>query len=300
MRAFNRLMLAAGIVLAGAAAARGAGVAGANDVAYDIRIQRPLLAGQAFGINATNTLRSSEKVDLPSGVSSKNLTFRRVTLAADIRIDKVDMAGVETAVSVVIGKLTLESGEGTQTQAKAVLEPGTELTLTYPGGQATFTLKKGGALADDAQLALLQGFKRMSITDAVYGTKEKKKVGDTWELNKSAMGGDRTSPQYVDPALVSGSVALKGVRKLLEIECLQLEGSMTTKDFQVQGVAAKEATMTAVFTANVPVDGAKPTVAWSVRSTVHFVTEESPLGRGVVRRTVDTEITHEAAWTPKP
>ena len=294
--------LRAGVIVTAFVLALAAVGRGADD--FEIRLQRPFKAGQAFTVSATDTMRSSEVVDLPNGMSNKTASFRRVTLDADVRIDKVDDQGAEAAVAIVIRRLTLQATIPTQATAlvapKVVLEPGTAVTLTYSAGQPAFALKTPAVLSDEAVLTLQQAFKRMTLTDAVYGTKERKKTGDDWPLNKSALAGDKTSPQYVDPALITGSVALKGVRTISGIECLQIDGSMSAKDFPVEGAAAKEATMTAAFSANLPTDVARPAVAWSMRSTMHFVTEEKPLGQGTVRKTVDSEVLHDSAWLPKP
>jgi len=275
----------------------------ADDTAYTIKIQRPLKAAQKFTLSATNTLRSAERVELPNGDSNRTALFRRVIIEADVTIDKVDDAGMESSASIVVRKLTLQSSEnapnGTSTP-KSVLEPGSQLTVLFqPNGQPVFTPKQPGDLSDEATVALQQGFKRMTITDAVYGTTDKKKLNDSWPMNTQAMGGDKTNPQYVDPSKITGSVKLSGVRPLAGIPCIQLDGTMTTKDFQVQGVAAKDATMTTLFSATLPTDADKPILAWSVRSTTHFVTEDKPLGQGTLRRTVDTEVQHEATRTLK-
>ena len=269
---------------------------------YEIRLQRPFKAGVSFTVSATDTLRSSETVDLPNGMSNQSSLFRRVTLDADVRIDKVDDQGAPTGAAVVIRRLTVQTGNGSQAALvapKVVLEPGTAVTLTYNGGQPVFALKAAAALSDEGVLALQQAFERMGFSDAVYGTKERKKAGESWPLNTSALAGDKTNPQNVDPALISGTVTFKGVRTLAGIACVQIDSTMTAKDYPVQGAAAKEATMTEVFSAVLPTDGARPVVAWSKRSTTHLVTEEKPLGQGTMRRTVDSEVLHEAAWLPK-
>jgi hypothetical protein len=297
MGRFQHLLMAAGILLA-ASAARGADE-------YDIRLQRPMAAGQSYGLSATNTLRASEKIDLPDGSSTRSASFRRVILDADVHVDNVDDKGVEAQVSLTIRRLTIqETKQGQMTDQSTpdvVLDPGTQVLVLYaPGGvQPNFVLKKAGVLPDEAMLALQQGFKRMSINDALFGTREKKKVGDNWPLDKSALPKDRTSPQYIDPALVTGTVTFKALRAVAGVNCLQIDGTMTTKDFQVQGVVPKDATMSTIFTVSLPVDAAKQAMAWNVRSTTHFVTEDKPLGQGTVRHTVDSEIVHEASVTPK-
>jgi hypothetical protein len=284
----------------GAARPGAPGTAASGGPDYGIVIERPYAAGKSYNVIATDTYRSSEKVDLPGGMTTRTQNLRRLALEAEVRIDKVDAKGGIAAQSVVVKRLTQQISKSGQEQGKpmVLLEPGTELTMTYKEGQATMSLKKGGLMEDEALSGLQQGFAPMSLTDAVHGSKERKKAGDTWPVNTGAIAYDKSDTKHVDPSLISGTMALKGVRPQGGVECLQLEGSMVTK--QALGAdVAKEATVTVGFTLNLPVDGKLPAAAWSVKSETHVVMEEELLGRGKVVRTVDLEISHEASWTAR-
>jgi hypothetical protein len=297
MRLFRLIGWSAGMILSLGASA------GAAD--YEIKIQRSYKAGQTYAFSSTDIYRASEKLDLPGGASTRSSNFRRIILDGTVRIDKLDDQGQAAAQSFTVQRLTVQSSSGdlasAQAAPKTLLDPGTELTMTYAAAQPTFALKKGGLLSDDALAALQQGTKRMSLSDALYGTKERKKIGDTWPLNKSALPTDRTNARYMDPALISGTVSLKAVRTLAGLECLQLDGSMVTKDVPMGGdIVPREATTTVTFTCNLPTDAALPPVAWSMKSVTHVVTEEKTLAQNTKVHTVDSEVSHDASWTPKP
>jgi hypothetical protein len=294
--------------------------ASASAADYPIKIQRPFKAAQAFAFSATDTYRASEKVQLPNSTSTQSSNFRRITLDADVRIDKVDAQGAVAVQSLTLQRLTLQttnadpggapmvySGQRSTTDtapsaatAKNLLPAGTEVTITYTDSQPAFALKKGGLIADDALLALQQGTKRMSLSDTLYGTKERKNVGDSWAINKAALPSDRTSAGYIDPALITGTVTLKAIRAVAGIECLQIDSNLVTHGLPSSGgVPPREASTTVNFSCNLPTDETLPPVAWTMKSTTHVVTEEKSLAGNTITRTVDSEISHDAAWTPK-
>ena len=224
--------------------------ASASAADYPIKFQRPFKAGQAFAFSATDTYRAGEKLDLPNGSSTNSSNVRRIALDADVRIDKVDAQGAALIQSFTLQRLTLQSTNGGASDpvilqetnpaapapaVKNLLPPGTDVTVTYTDSQPAFALKKGGLLSDDALIALQQGTKRMSLSDTVYGTKDRKKVGESWPVDKSALPADRTKPGYIDPALITGTVTLKTLRTIAGLECLQLDGSMITRGMPLGG-----------------------------------------------------------------
>jgi hypothetical protein len=271
---------------------------------YAIKFQRPFKAGQAFAFSATDTYRATDKTDLPDGTSMRSSNFRRVALDADVRIDKVDDQGAVTVESITIQRLTLQATSSDsspdRTPTRNLLRQGTELTLTFTDNQPAFALKKGGLIPDDTLSALRQTTDRINISDALFGTKERRQIGASWPIVKSALPSDPALPGYVDPAHISGTVTLKALRNVVGLECLQLEGTTTTRQLPVEGnVVPKEATLTETFTCNLPTDPNFPPVSWNMKKLTHIVTEEKTLSGNTRARTIDSEISHDASWTPK-
>lgn len=297
----NRWRLLVGLMLASPL------LGAADDGSYDIRLQRPFQAGQTFTVSATDSQRTAQRVDLPDGKGSQNLFIRRVLLDADVHIDKAD--DKETQASVTIRKLTLQTANGEALAERVtptvLLEPGSELSLVYSGnegGGTTFKLKNNGALSPEAHTALQQAFQKMAVTDALYGTADKKKVGDSWPINKQALANDRTNPPTVDPSQVSGSTTLKAVRQIYGAPCLQVEGMLTAKDVPVAGMGElrpKEATSTTTFTLSMPVAADKPVLSYTIKAATHIVVAGDPQGTSKLVTTVDSEVAHDTTWVPR-
>jgi hypothetical protein len=289
--------LSAGLLLTLAVSARAAD--------YEIKIQRPFKSGQSFALIASDTFHAGEKVDLPNGTSTRSSSFRRITLDADVRIDKVDAQGEAAVQSLTLRRLTLQTANSdtapNPATAKNLVPPGTELTLTFTNSEPSFALKDGGLLSDEALTALQHGTIRMSLTDALHGSKVRQKVGDSWPLGKSALPATRTDPRHLDPDLIDGTIRLKDLRTVAGLECLLLEGTTVTKNLQLEGnVVPREASRTDTFSCTLPTNLGLPVVAWSMKSITRIVTEEKSLAKNIITHTVDSEISHEATWTPKP
>lgn len=273
----------------------------AQDAGYDIRLQRPFKAGQSFAVSATNTQRTSQGARVPTAAGGPSQFMRRVLLDADVRIDKVDASG--TQASVTIRKLELQTDNGDilagRPAPEVLLSPGTELVMTCAGEQTSFARKNKEALSAAALTALQQALQKMAFTDTMYGTTEKRKVGDSWPINTAAVPVDRTNPLSVDPSQISGKVTLKAVRPIFGVESLLVEAVQTTKDLPVGGMAPKEATSTTTFTLALPVAPDRPLISYTVKVATHIVVTGQPQGTATLETTVDSELSHEATWTPK-
>jgi hypothetical protein len=272
-----------------------------SPAAFPILIHRSFKPATAFYVTCSDTFRASEKVDLPGGISTRTQHFRRTTLDADVRIDKIDDQGFPAAQSISIKRFSQQLNNTGQEQspARALLDPGTELTMTSHAGQLAFTRQDNHDLPDETLAALQSAFQNLPLSDALYGAKDRKTIGNSWPIDKSALLADRTDPNFVDPALITGTVTLKTRRPLAGIDCLQLDGAMLTKDAPTGATAPKESTIALTFTLNLPLDTNLPPMAWFIKRATHAVTENQPLGRGTVTHTVDSETTHETTWTPK-
>jgi hypothetical protein len=293
----------ASVLIAAVAMAAAAGMVRAADETYDVRIERPLKVGQTYGISTMDSVRSSQSAGTSNSPGTRTSNFRRVLMDADVQIDKVDAKGIETAATVTVKKLTLQADTGNvpadQVPPRAVMDPGTVVTLTYDGNKRTFTSKKEGAITDDAVTALDRAFQRMTLTDGAYGPKGKKKVGDTWSLNKDALVVDRTNPNTIDPSLTIGVIKLKAARAIAGVNCLQVDVTMVTSGFPIQGLTPTEASINTNFTLNLPVDTALPVYSWTYKQTKHIVLDQKPAGQATIRTVADAEEAHEATWTPK-
>jgi hypothetical protein len=115
-------------------------------------------------------------------------TFK-VTAQGTAKALAVDQAGRETRTELTIKKLTSDKGFG---DVRPLAPNTVVLREVRAQGFATYSIKGGGALAADAQLALMEvfgkGLKEEDLDDdEVFGTTEKKAVGDSWPVKKGPL-----------------------------------------------------------------------------------------------------------------
>ncbi len=101
-------------------------------------------------------------------------------------------------------------------------------------GQTTFTDDTGAAYPKPVQQALNVVFSigdGSTTDDQVFGTTERKKVGDTWPVAVDfAVKKLREDKMPVDPANCTGSVTFLGLVKDQGMECQQIAAVMQMKD----------------------------------------------------------------------
>ena len=102
--------------------------------------------------------------------------------------------------------------------------------------------------------------------DDVFGTKDKKKVGDSWKINAKDLaesaGNDKVK---IDPKNVTGEISLACVVKAGGHECLELKGNFTVRglkppaDFP-RNLRVIKSEMTGRVHSKIPVDTSLPEV----------------------------------------
>ena len=135
----------------------------------------------------------------------------------------VDERGEATKLRLTVNKCIIESKDGhTET-----IPAGTVITGTLRGGETLFEIKDAKLSATASKVfALLFDLDEGDITsDDVFGTKERKKPGDSWPINVDAGARDLIHDGIeVSPADISGSVSLLEVREYKGQKCLELIG----------------------------------------------------------------------------
>jgi hypothetical protein len=289
-------ILGAGWVLAAALRA-----SAADDRTFDIKLERPFAAGQVFTVSSTGTSRVSQKTETPDGQVNQSNSFRRIILNAEVRIEKVDGDAQPAALAIKINKLTLQSAAaGRETAEPAeIVRGGITIAATYDEKGPSFSSKDLATIPNDAVSILGREFRRTPLRDEVFGTREKKKPGDKWPVNTTAMKVDVTEPSALDPRGFVGNVELKPPRQTLGTECVSLEAILKTNHIPSLVAPPTEAAVTVTYSIFLPVDATKPIIAHSMKTVTHVVMEQKPLGRGVIRTTSDSEVVHEATWVRK-
>ena len=250
---------------------------------YDVRITRPLKVGQKYRITADGALL--RQVTLRSGREEKQqpeVGFG-VRLEGTVEVLAVDDVGEESKVACTVDKCTRITPEG----ETPLVEKGKVIVAEGQEKDTKFTLKDGAALPKGAsealELVISLDTGDTLTDDELFGTKEKKAVGESWPVAPEAVSKDAARVGVVvKPEDVEGLFRLDGVEKAEGQECLRLSGSLKMKRLTrsadedddsglPKGFAVTGGWMEARYSGLFPVDASAGSLSESVSMT--FVTD---------------------------
>ena len=259
-----------------------AAVAGAEDKAYEIKLARPMKVGMKYAITADGAL--IRQVTLKNGAVTKKQPDDGygVRLEGTIEVLALDEIGEEAKVSCTVDKCSRITSEGeTELVAK-----GKVLIAEGKGKDTKFSLKDGGELSKEAsdalELVISLDTNDTLTDDDLLGTKDKKKVGESWPATAENVAKDYERVGVaVKPEDVEGSFRLDGIEKVGDVECLKLSGNLKVKklvtkadenedDGLPEGFAVQGGSMEAKYSGLFPVDSSIGSLAESASTT--FVT----------------------------
>ena len=237
---------------------------------YEIRLHRPRHVGQKEKISVLARISESSSIWLNGKEirpEKKDTTVALEGITTDLAIHP---KGKPNRVSVEIGKLE-RTENGVKTE---VLPPGTAVIAYATNGSTAFQIKGnevGSNIFRALSLVINVSVDDWTI-DEVYGTSERKKVGDTWNANISAL--EKMLKSRPDPTMimtnVAGRTTLKDVLKdpsgdrlLVEIETSA--NFLPTKERPGVTVAPPGMLMKMTVTGEFPTNSTRQTVAESVK-----------------------------------
>ena len=224
---------------------------------YVIRFTRPSKIGDRFRLDAKGTTRESERITVGGQVQTdeKDLSVHLIAAATVLAVDSRSDA---TRIEYVIQ--TCEKTEGGKTEQ--VLAAGRKVIAESDAqGKTEFTVDGDPAL-DDISKALgvvISAHTPGSPTDDdIFGTTERKKVGDTWSINTP------TAATYLSKAglgvsadNLKGTVSLDAVKTVGGVKALSLTTHMSAEGMTMElpeFLQIEKSSMAGEFTSLVPVD----------------------------------------------
>jgi hypothetical protein len=224
---------------------------------YVIRFTRPSKIGDRFRLDAKGTTRESERITVGGQVQTddKDLSVHLVAAATVLAVDSQSNA---TRIEYVIQ--TCEKTEGGKTEQ--VLAAGRKVIAESDAQGKTEFMVDGDPALDDISKALgvvISAHTPGSPTDDdIFGTTERKKVGDTWGINT------RTAATYLSKAglgvsadNLKGTVSLDAVKMVGGVKALSLTTHMSAEGMTMElpeFLQIEKSSMAGEFTSLVPVD----------------------------------------------
>ena len=261
-----------------------------DDKAYEVKFARPVKVGMKYAMTTDGALVRETTIKRGAVTQKQPEDGYGIHLEGTVEVLALDDIGEEAKVSVVVDKCTRTTSEGeTELVAK-----GKVLVAEGKGKDTKFSLQDGGELTKDAtdalDLVLSLDTNDKLTDDDLLGTKDRKKVGDSWPVTSENIAKDSERVGVVvKPEDVAGSFRIDGVEKKDDVECLKLSGNLKVKNLVTkadeneddglpEGFVVEGGSMEAKYAGLFPVDTSVGSLAESASMT--FVTHVKGKGAG--------------------
>lgn len=235
---------------------------------FEIKLIRPVKVGERYGVQSKAANEQHMTITADGQAMPPNDEVISTVLTAKAETLGVTPGGRECKTRFTVIKFVKITGDKTED----ALPPGTVLVGERPNAKTytktQFTIADAPVAPDMAKLLgmviSLENDQGVN-DDVVFGTKEPKKVGDTWPVNYKAAALDFTAKQniLVDPANISGTATLveqtqNGLKISANMEMKQIGFPLPP------GMTVTSSAFVAKFSGVFPVDVTKRAVSSSM------------------------------------
>jgi len=264
---------------------------------YEIKLNRPGKVGTEFNLEATGK-QSKDMTATSNGAVIKNdksdVTFQ---CSGVLKVLEVDDKQQESKTTVTIDKFTkTEDGKDSE-----VLPKGTVVTSTRVDKKTVHTVNGQPLAPGDSELftmvvSLGKGDK--TDDDTIFGTKERKKKGDSWDMNtEQAM---KSFEEYIAGGKLEN---LAGKTTLDDVtgDQLRISAHFTTnfKPPLPSGFVVDSGSMEAGMSGLFPIDATKPRLEESTMMSFSFSAHGDAPDGGKIELKAKAGMESERKMTPK-
>jgi hypothetical protein len=224
---------------------------------YEVKLVRLAKVGERYGIVATGSQEQHMTMTLNGQGMPPRDKVMQVAFTAKAEVLAVSAGGREVKTSFTVETLTNTVGA----QATDVLPAGTVVVAERTGAKTEFQVAGAPAkpeVADVLKVVISLESDQGANDDAIFGTKERKKAGDSWPMDAKAGAADLEAKENikVDPANISGTTTLIEVLPA----GMRIAAKVTMKDVAVPlppGMAVTSSVIAAEFSSVLPIDTSK-------------------------------------------
>lgn len=151
---------------------------------YAIKMLHPLKAGQRYAFTSKASEANQSSMTAQGKVLKNAKDAFSAEMESEVTVLEVDSKGRPTKESHVVARLVKDAAR------EEVLPAGAKVVASRPGTKMAFQVNGEPATPDVAKILNIV----ISITsggpsdDEVFGSTQRKKVGDTWPINKDVVG----------------------------------------------------------------------------------------------------------------
>lgn len=276
-----------------------AGLAHAQD--YEIRLNRPSKVGDRYHIVTTCSDNSSAIATVDGQAMPPRNELIEAELAGDIEVLEVTPKGQSAKYNLVIEKFVRTDAKGGE-----LLPAGTTVLVEFVGGRTTFKVggePTGRLVSRVLEMAAVNAHSDdKAMDDQVFGTTERKKVGDSWPINAAVAAADLVKMNIpATPDKLSGQTTLAEALQQDGQKVLRLTGSMEMNGVSPQlppGVEVQKSSLVATMSGLFPVDLTKQAVQAGTSMTMEVKAGGTANGR-TMEMQMSKKTTRETKITAK-
>ena len=254
----------------------GTSVALAQD--YEIKLTRPMKVGAEYHMAAVGHSSMKTTVKADGKVAQEQSEDFSVDFESDVKALEVDKNGDPSKVTLTVDKCILKQGGA----EKLLLAKGTVVSASVKDDKDVFEVAGQPVDAETAKAlsVVVTLGKNHASDDEIFGTKERKKVGDHWAMNAELAAKDL---QELAPGIkkedIAGTVTLDKVVKVGTTDCLQVSAEMTANNMALPlpaGMKVEQSKLQAHFSGMFPIDISKDMMEESESMTMSMTAKGKP------------------------
>jgi hypothetical protein len=237
---------------------------------YPIKLHRPFKVGDKFRVEATGSSRQASSVTVDGEIVKREDIDFSAAYEAEETVLEIDDKGRATRLSIKVGKLTRTEGEKTE----EIAEPGAVVIAARPEKKKFFEIN--GRPADGKAVKTLDLFITVGgqgpTDDEIFGTTERKKVGDSWGVDVKKAEEDFQESAGGRLEDLEGKVKLDSVDKRPNGEVEKISAHLTAKFLPPfpPGVTLDDSALDLKTSGAYPVDENAPRRMESLKMKIEF------------------------------
>ena len=248
---------------------------GRGDDTYPIKLDFPQTVGQKYHLHAHGTSKQQAVTTFKEKATTRTNTLT-IDLRAEIEVLEVDAKGLEKKISCTVEKCVMDTGKGKTNlfdEGDVVVAEVVDHKNAYSMSDVEVSREAATALG-----MVLEAHTSNFTDDDIFGTKEAKKVGETWSINAALALADlnETNSPFVMKNM-QGQGQLVGVKPVGGEKCIEIAAAISADiDMQPEpGTKLKESEMKARFGGLFLPSGQRVKEWVSMKSTMKMETKNS-------------------------
>jgi hypothetical protein len=224
---------------------------------YEIRLTRPDRVGAKFEIATISSQSTNTTVSYKDRILKKESSSLTVQLEGTVTVLEVGPSKHATRIRVLVTDCTVMRNDG---KAYEGLPKGAQIVMQLANGKTEYLLNGYKAINDKMEILQLLFSLHTGKTsdDDIFGTKERKRVGDVWAMDSAkaaaSLAGDL---EVANAENMHGETTLEKIVDVGGVPCLRIRAKMEATGFVPPlppEATVESSRMAAMFSGDYPID----------------------------------------------